>query len=419
MRFLLLHSMKVFLYNVFILTYWWVAFLITPFNTKARSFVFGRFGLWKRLNEDFTKDDAPVAWFHCASLGEFEQGKPVMEAFKLKNPNHKILLTFFSPSGFRERNTYEGAYHVCYLPMDLPHNVFRFLNEVNPDIAFFVKYEFWYNYLNELNRRKIPLYNISGLFTPNHIFFKPYGGLHRKMLTFFSHFFVQDLASKVLLNKLNISNVTVSGDTRFDRVKQTISSPNHYPLIEKFKSTSKLMVIGSSWPEDMAVLYDFINSSKDDLKFLIAPHLVDELNVKMLEKGLKVSHLRITDAVIERISEKKVLIINKMGMLSYLYQYGEIAYIGGAFRDGVHNILEAVAFGLPVIFGDQNLEKFPETLELIALGGAFSISNKKQAFEISSKLFESNSYRSEASKICNRYIQDKAGATQIILDQLK
>jgi 3-deoxy-D-manno-octulosonic-acid transferase len=292
------------------------------------------------------------------------------------------------------------------------------LNEVNPDIAFFVKYEFWYNYLSEINRRGIPLYNISGLFTPDHIFFKPYGGLHRKMLTFFNHFFVQDLDSKALLNKINTSNVTVSGDTRFDRVKQTISSPNHYPLIEKFKGDSKVIVIGSCWPEDMDALYDFINSSAIDLKFIVAPHLVDKRHVKMLEKGLEVGHVRITDAVAEGISTKKVVIINAMGMLSSIYQYGEMAYIGGAFRDGVHNILEAVAFGLPVIFGDKNLDKFPETLELMKLGGAFSISNKEQAAEILSKLLGNELYLKETSEICSNYIQDKAGATQIILDQL-
>lgn len=410
--------MKVFLYNLFILTYWGIAFLITPFNLKARAFIFGRLGLWKRLNEDFANNDAPVAWFHCASLGEFEQGKPVMEAFKMKHPGHKILVTFFSPSGYQQRKNYEGADHVYYLPMDFPQNASRFLNEVNPHIAFFVKYEFWYNYLREINRRGITLYNLSGLFTPTHIFFKPYGGLHRKMLTFFTHFFVQDLASKTLLSKLDISNVTVSGDTRFDRVKQTNRSPNHYPLIKEFKGHSKIIVIGSSWPEDMEVLYDFINSSNDEIKFLIAPHLVDEHHIKTLERGLKVGHLRVTDADADGISNKKVMIINKMGMLSSLYQYGEIAYIGGAFRDGVHNILEAVAFGLPVIFGDKNLEKFPETLELIAMGGAFSISNKAQASEILTKLIKNDLYFKEASGICNAYIEGKVGATQLIMEQL-
>jgi 3-deoxy-D-manno-octulosonic-acid transferase len=410
--------MKVFLYNIFILIYWVIAFLISPISLKARAFVIGRLGFWKRLRVDFRRSETPLAWFHCASLGEFEQGKPLMEAFKAKNPNHKILVTFFSPSGFEQRKNYKGADHVCYLPMDLPHYVNRFLNEVNPDIVFFVKYEFWYNYLHEINRRGIPLYNISGLFTPNHIFFKPYGGLHRKMLTFFNYFFVQNEASKTLLNEINISNVTVSGDSRFDRVQQTINSPNHYPLIEKFKGHSKIIVIGSCWPEDMDVLYDFINSSSVDLKFIVAPHLVGESHVKMLEKRLEVDHVRITEAVTEELDTKKVMIIDTMGMLSSLYQYGEMAYIGGAFRDGVHNILEAVAFGLPVVFGDKNLDKFPETEELMKLGGAFSISNKEQASNILSKLLKNELYLKAASEICSNYIHDKAGATQIILDQL-
>ena len=238
------------------------------------------------------------------------------------------------------------------------------------------------------------------------------------MLKFFSHLFVQDIVSKTLLNKINISNVTVSGDTRFDRVIQTIASPNHYPIIEKFKGDAKVIVIGSCWPEDMDVLYDFINSSNDGVKFIIAPHLVDEWHIKLLEKGLEVDHTRITEAGDEEVSDIKVMIINTMGMLSSLYQYGEVAYIGGAFRDGVHNILEAVAFGLPVIFGDKNLDKFPETLELMKLGGAFSISNKVQSADTFSKLLENETYREDVSKICITYIQSKSGATQIILDHL-
>jgi 3-deoxy-D-manno-octulosonic-acid transferase len=410
--------MKVFIYNVFILTYWVIAFILTPFNLKARTFTLGKFGFWKPLKGSFVRKIAPVAWFHCASLGEFEQGKPVIEAFKIKNPGHKILITFFSPSGYEQRKNYEGADYIYYLPIDTPVNVNRFLDIVKPDIVFFIKYEFWYNYLNQVHKRGIPLYNISGIFTPKHNFFKFYGGLHRKMLTFFNHFFVQDLASKTLLDKIGISNVTVSGDTRFDRVQQTTTSPNHYPIIEKFKGESKVIVIGSCWPEDMEVLYDFINSSKDDLKFIIAPHLVDEQHVKILEKGLKMEYVRVTEAVTEGINTKKVMIINTMGMLSSLYQYGEVAYIGGAFRDGVHNILEAVAFGLPVIFGNKNLDKFPETLELIELGGAFSVSNKDQASNILSRLLDDALYHEEVSKICSTYIQDKSGATQIIIDQL-
>ena len=410
--------MKVFLYNVSILAYWVIALIITPFNLKARAFTLGRLRFWKRLKNDFANNNAPLAWFHCASLGEFEQGKPVIEAFKVRNPGHKILITFFSPSGYEQRKNYEGADYIYYLPMDLPSNVNQFLDATNPEIIFFVKYEFWYNYLSQIHIREIPLYNISGLFTSGHIFFKFYGGLHRKMLTFFTHFFVQNSASKTLLNQIDITNVTVSGDTRFDRVLQTIASPNHYPLIEKFKGNAQVIVIGSCWPEDMDVLYDFINSAHENMKFIIAPHLVDDVHVKILEKDLQVAHVRISDAVEEEVVGKKVMVINTIGMLSSLYQYGEIAYIGGAFRDGVHNILEAVAFGLPVIFGDKNLDKFPETLELIALGGAFSISNKAAASAVLTKLTESEDYRLAASGISSNYIQDKSGATQTIIDQL-
>jgi len=395
------------------------AHILSLFKPKAREFIKGRKGLLNRIQEDLKPNQSPIVWFHCASLGEFEQGKPVIEAYKNQHRDHKILVTFFSPSGYTQKKNYKGADYIYYLPMDTSSNAKRFLAYVNPSIVFFVKYEFWYNYLNQIHKREIPLYNISGLFTPKHNFFKASGSFQLGMLKFFSHFFVQDQRSKNLLESVHLKNVTVSGDTRFDRVLQTIKSPTSFPLIEKFKGSKKLIIIGSSWPEDMEVLYDFINSSDDQVKFLIIPHLIDDRHIKILEKGLNVNYTRYSAAESTEISQSKVLIINTIGMLSSLYQYGEMAYIGGAFGEGVHNILEAVAFGLPVVFGDKNLDKFPETLELIAHGGGFSVSNNQDVASIFNGFLNDQEKLNNASAICKSYVQKKAGATDIIMQHIR
>ena len=405
--------MKVALYNLFILFYQFAALIISPFNAKARAFTIGRRGQWTKIKQGVSKQHNQVAWFHCASLGEFEQGKPVMEAYRSENPEYQILVTFFSPSGYEERKNTEVADYVSYLPVDRPSYVSRFLETVNPRIVFFIKYEFWYNYLYQIHKRGIPIYNISGLFTTKHGFFKS-DGFQRKMLTFFNHFFVQNDESKQLLSGIGFNNVTISGDTRFDRVLQTINNPNSYPTIASFKGDHKLCIIGSSWPEDMEVLYEFINSDNQGVKFVIAPHLADDHHIQVLEKGLKVPSIRFSNY--QGSAADKVLIIDSMGMLSSVYQYGDFAYIGGAFRDGVHNILEAVAFGLPVVFGNRYLDKFPETLELIELGGAFSISEKNGASDILYQLMTDEDNLQEASRVCTNYVHGKAGATQVIMN---
>ncbi len=409
--------MRIAAYNLFIFVYSIAAWLISPFNAKAKKFFKGRKGLLEGIKVAFSQNRQPVAWFHCASLGEFEQGKPMMEAYRKHHPDHQILVTFFSPSGYEQRKNTEAADYVFYLPMDTRANASRFLDIVQPVVVFFVKYEFWYHYLNTINNRNIPLYNVSGLFTPRHAFFKPRAHFQRKMLSFFNHFFVQDQQSNDLLRGIGIENVTVSGDTRFDRVLQTISNPDHYEEVIKFKGDSTLVIIGSCWPEDMDVLFDFINTSDSGVKFLVVPHSIEDSNVRNLEKGLTVNSSRWTDERQDKTSDK-VLIINTIGMLSSLYQYGDLAYIGGAFRDGVHNILEAVAFGLPVIFGNKNLDKFPETLELMELGGAFSIADKNEASDILNELVNDVQSREKASEICKRYVKDKTGATDIIIKHI-
>ncbi len=404
-------------YNLGIRCYYFLIKLASLFDTKAKRFVGGREGLLSKIENSIT-ENAPVAWFHAASLGEFEQGLPVMEAYRALFPAHKVLVTFFSPSGYEERKSHPIADWVFYLPIDSKRNAKRFLDIVNPKSVFFIKYEYWFHYLNEISQRNIPLYSISALFTQDHIFFKSHGAFHRRMLHFFDHTFVQNESSLQLLNDIGVEKASISGDTRFDRVLKTIDQPNHYPDIETFKGDDLLMVIGSAWSSDMQMLSEFINASSQDLKFIIAPHLIDDLNVKKVISGLEVKTHRYS-SVDEIPNTAKVLILDTMGMLSSVYQYGDFAYIGGAFGDGLHNILEAVAFGLPVVFGDKGLEKFPESLALQRLGGAFSIKSEIEASTILKKLTTDDSFRRLASDICRQYVLDNAGATDHIISYLK
>lgn len=357
-----------------------------------------------------------MVWFHAASLGEFEQGLPVMEVYKAKYPAHAIVVTFFSPSGYEQRKDHSIADYTCYLPMDTQANAARLIDIIKPEAVFFIKYEYWFHYLREINTRSIPLYSISALFTPNHIFFKFYGGLYRQMLQFFKHTFVQNRASLDLLKSIGISQASISGDTRFDRVLQTISKPNHYSEIAAFKGGAQLCIIGSAWSSDMQILLRFINQSSDDLKFLIAPHLVDKTSVEKITAGLTLQTHKYSDN--KNIpQDTRVLILDTMGMLSSVYQYGDYAYIGGAFGDGLHNILEAVAFGLPVVYGDKGLEKFPESLELQQLKGGFIVTNESETSSILKQLGE-DKFRYAASQICKDYISGNAGATQRIMEYL-
>ncbi len=405
-------------YSLGVRCYYFFIKIASLFNRKASLFVSGRKNLFTVLENSTSNFSDPIVWFHAASLGEFEQGLPVMESYKAAFPTHKILVTFFSPSGYEERKDHPIADITAYLPIDSQSNARRFFDIVKPKIVFFIKYEYWFHYLNEAHQRHIPLYSISALFTPQHIFFKPYGGFHRKMLAFFNHTFVQNESSLALLKSIGLEKASISGDTRFDRVLKTIEKPNHYPSIEEFKASNRLMIIGSAWPSDMQILKDFINQTGDGLKFIIAPHLIDEAHVKKISAGL--------NKTIHRYSESKtvptstqVLILDTMGMLSSVYQYGDFAYIGGAFGDGLHNILEAVAFGLPVVFGNKGLEKFPESIELQKLGGAFSVASMTKASEILTQLNTDKDFRSKTGNICKQYVQEHAGATEHILDYLK
>lgn len=411
--------MALFLYNIFIVAYGLLIRLSSLFNSKARKFIKGRKGLPKKWQIHFEKNQKPVAWFHAASLGEFEQGKPVIEAFKAGYPNHKIFITFFSPSGYELRKDYEGADLITYLPLDRPANAKQLLDTIKPSVIFFIKYEFWFHYLNQANKRNIPLYCVSALFTPDHIFFKAHGTLHRRMLGFFHHIFVQNQQSLNLLDSVNIQAASVSGDTRFDRVTKTLASPEKYPMVEAFKGNSQVMVVGSSWSSDMQYLNGVINKSAVGIKFIVAPHEVHAQSIATLKKGLNRKLACISQDNEQTITKADVLIIDTIGMLSSIYQYGDFAYIGGAFGDGLHNILEAVTFGLPVIFGNKGLEKFPESLELAQLGGAFTISSQADLDLIYQRLSTDKKFRTEASAICKQYIQDSTGATAKIIAYLK
>jgi len=361
-----LYQVGIFFYSIFIQ-------IISVFNDKARLFVNGRKNWAESLSQKID-GKAKYVWVHCASLGEFEQGRPVIEELKQQFPEYKIVLTFFSPSGYEIRKNYPLTDIVAYLPLDTKRNATTFLNIIKPEKAFFVKYEFWYFYISELKRRKIPLYIISAIFRENQQFFKetPVGKWYRKMLFKVEHFFIQNEKSGELLKTIGISNFTVSGDTRFDRVAAIANSAKEIPVVEKFKGNSLLIIAGSTWKPDEELLAAFINQSS--LKFIIAPHEVSEGNINRIHQLLKKPAISLSKVSENEIDRFQVLIIDSVGLLSSLYRYGNLAYIGGGFGVGIHNILEAATFGLPVIFG-PNYKRFKEAVDLTFEGGAVSVSN--------------------------------------------
>lgn len=410
--------MKSLLYNLLIQTYGLALRLASLFNKKAKQFLSGRKDLFDKLSTEFQDNQAPVAWFHCASLGEFEQGRPVIEALKEEMPEYKILLTFFSPSGYEIRKDYQGADFVYYLPLDTWQNARRFIGIINPAVAFFVKYEFWHNYILELKRKNIPIISFSAIFRSNQLFFKPWGGFYRNILHNISHIFVQNDASFNLLKSINITQTSVSGDTRFDRVWKICQQVNPMEEVAAFKADSKLMVVGSSWPEDTEVLIPFINACKE-IKFIIAPHEIKDADMASVENKLQQPSIRYSSLIGHDGHQYQVLIIDNVGMLSSLYQFGEFAYVGGGFGKGLHNILEAATFGLPVFFGDKNYAKFQEARDLVARGGAFTVSDSASLSAKFSKLNNDPTAWSRTSTINSDYVKHHTGATEKILDHCK
>ncbi|MBT3612524.1 MAG: 3-deoxy-D-manno-octulosonic acid transferase [Flavobacteriales bacterium] len=391
------------LYTISIKSYVIAIRIAALFNFKAKLWVEGRKTIFQKLAEA-TKEDHDIVWFHCASLGEFEQGKPIIEGYKIKHPTHKILLTFFSPTGYEIRKNYDGVDWVFYLPADTKKNAKQFISIINPIKVFFIKYEFWFNYMAELNKNNIPFYSVSSIFREEQSFFQY--DWFAKQLNNVNHFFVQDENSKELLKNIGFFNCTVAGDTRFDSVISNIQNKISIPLIEEFSENKTTIICGSTWPKDEALLAKYIKENPN-YNYIIAPHEMQHIS----ELKNQTNALLFSKANNINIRNNNVLIIDSIGILSNIYKYGNLAYIGGGFGSGIHNILEAVTFGLPVVFG-PNYQKFKEANELIELEGAKSISNYS---ELKTTILAFNDFDSSIGK---NYIKNNAGATEVIIDSL-
>lgn len=408
------------MYNFAIHLYSTVVKGISPFHKKAKLMIQGQRNTNALLREKIEKEGNYI-WFHASSLGEFEQGRPMIEKIKREYPRYKILLTFFSPSGYEVRKNYPGADVICYLPFDTLSNVREFLDLARPKMAIFIKYEFWANYLTELKRRNIPTYIISAIFRKEQWFFKWYGAGYRKVLNCFNRLFVQDEASLRLLVAQGIPQVSVCGDTRFDRVMDIRNETKEIALIERFVtlpdgSKALTLVAGSSWPQDEAILIAYFNEHPE-LKLIIAPHEIHEEHLKYIESLLKRPFIRFSEAAEQSVADKDCIIINCFGLLSSIYRYGEIAYVGGGFGTGIHNVLEAAVYGIPVIFGPK-YHKFKEAHDLIATRGGFSVADASQ---FSAKLDEFLTYKealASAGENAGRLVKDHVGATEKILKEI-
>lgn len=383
---------------------------------------------------------AKYVWFHAASLGEFEQGRPLIEQLKATHPEYKILLTFFSPSGYEVRKNYEGADIVCYLPLDTIRNARRFLRAVHPVMAFFIKYEFWYNYLHILKHRGVPVYSVSSIFRPGQVFFKWYGRNYAKVLHCITHFFVQNEVSLQLLKGIGIDEATVVGDTRFDRVLQIKEQAKELPIVEAFKGINgkgdackgalaedackkdlsengckgcKVFVAGSSWQPDEDIFIRFFNDHPD-WKLIIAPHVIGEDHLAYILDKLQMKAVRYTQATEQSAAEARCLIIDCFGLLSTIYRYGEIAYVGGGFGVGIHNVPEAAVWGVPVLFGPNN-KRFQEAQDLLACKGSFEVTDYDSFNTIISRLISDDQFRHQCGEASANYVKSRSGATDIIM----
>ncbi len=400
--------------------------LAAPVHPKARLALAGRRGWADRLREQMSRQTGPVAWFHAASLGEFEQGRPVIEAVRTVYPDHVIVLTFFSPSGYEVRKNYAGADVVAYLPFDTGANARLFLDIVQPRMALFIKYEFWRNLLLELHVRHIPTMLFSAIFRPDQLFFKPWGRWYRNLLRCFDHILVQNESSLNLLKTIGLTNITLAGDTRFDRVWQVAQQPMPVPVAEAFlavnPSGGPVFIIGSAWPADMAVLMPVLNQYAGRLRIIVAPHEIDPELISKWRKQVKaesVLYSEISDNQKDEplINRPSVLIIDNIGLLGRLYQYGDLAYIGGGFGRGIHNTLEAAAFGVPLFFG-PNHARFQEAIDLTAMGGAVAIKDMVEFDLAFGPLADEAALRQQAGQICRDYVARNIGATAQVMKQL-
>ncbi|MCL3782287.1 3-deoxy-D-manno-octulosonic acid transferase [Prolixibacteraceae bacterium JC049] len=405
-------------YNIAIHFYRFLIGIASVRNVKAKQWVSGRKNWAEKLQQQIDPNK-PVVWFHCASLGEFEQGRPVIEEYKEKEPGSQILLTFFSPSGYELRKNYDKADVVAYMPLDTAANAQRFISIAKPQKVVFVKYEFWYHFLNELNKENIPVMVISAIFRPTQTFFRKWGGWYRRLLKKVDFLFVQDENSKQLLSGIGVNQVAVAGDTRFDRVAQIASSIINLPIVEKFVGANRVVVAGSTWSPDEELIANFINNDTSNTKYIIAPHEIKPKHVDELVAKLEVGVQKYTSLNgVEDVDENaKVLIIDCIGILSSVYSYGHIAYIGGGFGVGIHNTLEPATFGMPVIFG-PNHERFREAVMLKESGGGFAIENQEELNSIFLKLINNAGYLSETAEIAGSFVKNNTGATGKIVEKL-
>ena len=405
-----------FFYNIGIRAYNLAIRLAVPFKEKAKLLHKGRKASQGKIRT-FQRDNRRLVWFHAASLGEFEQGRPVMEKLKQTEPATQILLTFFSPSGYEIRKNYAGADYILYLPADTKRNAVRFVKTFRPDAAVFIKYEFWYHYLNELHNRGIPVYLISAIFRPEQPFFKNWGGLHRRMLTFFKCLYVQDQESVNLLNGIGIQKVKLTGDTRFDRVKQIAETAKAIDKVETFCAEQPTVVCGSTWPPDEEILLEYVNAYSGNYKWIIVPHEIGENHIRNILEKCKKKAVRYSQAESD-LSSCEVLVIDCIGLLSSIYRYGKIAYIGGGFGIGIHNTLEAAVYGIPVIFGPKH-QKFNEAVNLIRTGGAFSIQNGKELKDVLDSLIQNPVIAETAGQKALEYVDSQLGATDCIEKEIR
>lgn len=403
-----------FLYNLAVSLAAFFLKIVALFSPKIKLFVEGRKNVFSILEEKIKSEDKTI-WFHAASLGEYEQGLPVIEKIKEKYPSHKIIITFFSPSGYEVRKNNTVADVTIYLPLDTKSNAKRFLKLVHPEFAFFIKYEFWLNYLKELEKSKTPTYLISGIFRDSQMFFKWYGGFYRKALKAFTYFFVQNESSKQKIEAIGFKNVIVSGDTRFDRVAAILERDNTLDYIENFKNNQQTIVIGSSWPKDEVLITEYINQAPENVKFIIAPHNIKADQISNLKLQITKSTVLFSEKENKDLSSYNVFVIDTIGILTKIYSYGTIAYVGGGFGNpGIHNILEPATFGIPIVIG-PNYSNFAEAVSLVGLGGCIPISNVSELKEILDRLLTDQTFLKEKSQICESFIQDNKGATNAIM----
>ncbi|WP_428656775.1 3-deoxy-D-manno-octulosonic acid transferase [Runella sp.] len=427
--------MFAFIYTLGIYLAQGVARLVALFHLKTRLWVKGQEQAWQlieRWNKEYEErkkgninpkskianpeSATPTFWFHAASLGEFEQGRPVIEACRRQYPTATIVLTFFSPSGYENKKDYDQADLVCYLPADAPANVTRFLDVIRPDMALFIKYEFWPNYLQELKKRQIPSVLFSAIFRPDQLFFKAYGGFYRNVLFCLDHILVQNQESENLLKSINYNQVILAGDTRLDRVVQIAKQAKTFPIIDQFKGDIPLLIVGSAWPDDLEVVFSFLNNFKHPLKVIVAPHEINAEQIAKWQEAVNAESLIYSELVKGSKNENaSLLFLDTVGMLSSVYRYADFVFVGGGYRDGLHNTMEPAVFGMPIFFGQPYYQKFQEALDLLQLGGAQTVANAEDFGKVFVEVYDNEELRKQKAAICLNYVQKNAGATEKVM----